>query len=607
MSIAALEKLTLVSHAEDEEAMVRWIQGQGCAHPIAIDSSAIDRVAGAGGEDGIPPVSPEALEALRFLEQAPRRRRQVSRSRREVARFDPLEVQEKALALKSRLVAARERREDLVQRLGILEPWGQFEYRPLEEMGGRRLWFYEIPLRDLSEIGTDAPWEILRRTERHAYVVAVSPEEPTDMPAPRAHVGDRPLSALVEELEELDLAIEDLETERERLSRWTELLSRNLDSLHDHDARERARRLMARNGPVRAFQAWVPTLRAPEIEAAAGERGYLCLRERPGPDDDPPTLLVNRPAWQAGEPLVTFYTTPGYGGWDPSGVVLVSFALFFAMILADAGYALVLGGVLALLWRRLGRSGESRRWRRLGLALFGGSLVYGLAVGSYFGMAPPPGSWLGAAHFLDHTDPPTMMRLCLALGVAHIVLGCLMESRSRRGSPEALAPLGWAAAVLGGGLAAAGRFGGGEALFLAGCALGAAGLLCVAVFAGAKERSPWKRLGRGFVSLSSVTGAFGDVLSYLRLFALGLAGSSLATTFNEMASGIRQSVAGPGLLLALLVAVPGHALNFLLCVVGGVIHGLRLNVIEFFNWSLKTEGRLFNPLRLRATQPWKTP
>jgi len=93
------------------------------------------------------------------------------------------------------------------------------------------------------------------------------------------------------------------------------------------------------------------------------------------------------------------------------------------------------------------------------------------------------------------------------------------------------------------------------------------------------------------------------VFSYLRLFALGLAGSSLASTFNDMAGQIRGAVPGVGLLLALLVLVPGHALNLLLGVTGGVIHGLRLNVIEFFNWSLKEEGHLFTPLHLR-TQTW---
>jgi V/A-type H+-transporting ATPase subunit I len=90
-----------------------------------------------------------------------------------------------------------------------------------------------------------------------------------------------------------------------------------------------------------------------------------------------------------GRDLVNFYMTPGYWGWDPSVIVLVSFAIFFAMILADAGYAAVLGLGLLVYWGRLGRSTVGRRFRPLLALIVIMSLCYGALVGSYFGIAPP--------------------------------------------------------------------------------------------------------------------------------------------------------------------------------------------------------------------------
>jgi V/A-type H+-transporting ATPase subunit I len=88
-------------------------------------------------------------------------------------------------------------------------------------------------------------------------------------------------------------------------------------------------------------------------------------------------------------------------------------------------------------------------------------------------------------------------------------------------------------------------------------------------------------------------------LSYLRLFALGLASAQLAVTFNGLSQDAAK-IGGVGTLLAILIAVFGHGINFVLAIMGGVVHGLRLNCIEFFNWSLTEEGRPFQPFRKKV-------
>jgi V/A-type H+/Na+-transporting ATPase subunit I len=98
-----------------------------------------------------------------------------------------------------------------------------------------------------------------------------------------------------------------------------------------------------------------------------------------------------------------------------------------------------------------------------------------------------------------------------------------------------------------------------------------------------------------------VTKLFGDVLSYMRLFALGLASASLAATFNGLATKIAGGMPGVGVLLAILVLLFGHAINIALGILSGVVHGLRLNYIEFFGWALSEEGYPFKAFARRRT------
>jgi len=107
------------------------------------------------------------------------------------------------------------------------------------------------------------------------------------------------------------------------------------------------------------------------------------------------------------------------------------------------------------------------------------------------------------------------------------------------------------------------------------------------------------RLLDGLQALTGISRAFGDVLSYLRLFALGLASAQLAATFNELIYKA-SCCAGIGSALAVVAVVFGHGLNFTLAIMSGVVHGLRLNCIEFFGWGLPDEGYPFEPFCKKA-------
>jgi len=187
----------------------------------------------------------------------------------------------------------------------------------------------------------------------------------------------------------------------------------------------------------------------------------------------------------------------------------------------------------------------------------------------------------------------------ISIGIGVVQVGCanLLVAWQRRNSLTALSSVGWSCIVFGGLCAGLGRNYALPHLFNSGVvALGLGGLL-VLLFSSkhALTLAPKQLVGRfvdGLKELAELSKAFGDVLSYLRLFALGLAGIKLAEVFNNLAASA-FALKGIWLILGISILLIGHTINFAMGILNGFVHGLRLNVIEFFNWSLHDEGMPF--------------
>jgi V/A-type H+-transporting ATPase subunit I len=502
-----------------------------------------------------------------------------------------------------RLRRLADRSFELDQMIEALGPWGDFRLPQPAELRGEQLWLYALPRKDRAALEqVQLPWAIVGRCETalHVAVVAKQPPPRSLLPVPRLETGDATLAELRAERAEVGIALEMAERARADLTRWRLALGAKLAAAEDADDRRAAAHQTLDDDRVFAVQGWAPADTAPALRRLAEERGLALVAEPPGRDDTPPTLLRAEGERKAmGSDLTSFYMSPGYRSWDPSLVVFTSFAIFFAMILADAGYALLLGLLTAFYWRRLGSSASGRRFRVLLAALGGASFVYGVAAGSYFGFAPPAGGWLERLRIVDVTDFEAMMRLSILIGAAHITIALAALAWLERGRGEGLSALGWIA-VIAGGLGLWLREG--EAVPRLATLLLGGGL--VAVFAGGLTAPPAgatlaARLGGAALGLTRATKLFGDLLSYLRLFALGLASASLAVTFNGLALGILHDRPGIGVLLAILVLLFGHAINIAIGLMSGVVHGLRLNYIEFFGWGLPEEGYPFRAFAKR--------
>jgi V/A-type H+/Na+-transporting ATPase subunit I len=592
MSVIPLKKVTLCGPAFEKQAILDELQTLGCLHLVAL------RAPPAEPEQALLERPEDAYKALKYLRDCPHKRHQIKESET----FDLEECVDRVLANKRRIGEVSDRCRALKQRIAEAEPWGDFNLPPVDEIGGLRLWFYRVPVGKVRAIPTGGMvWQTVYRDQRTVYVAVIAENEPPAgaMPVPRTHMGDRSLSQLRKELDQTELELDDLRAERESLTRWIAMMSKSLAEAENNAALIHAAGQTLDRDELFAVQGWGPHYEVERLAEFAGVRKLALLADDPTPVEMPPTLLDNPKALSGAEDLVGFFQTPGYRSCDPSPVLFFSFTLFFAMILSDAGYAALLGLVLLFSWARMGRTSIGRRMRILSLALITASLIWGAMVGSYFGVSPPQHSLFASFKFFDFSKADAMMQLSVGIGIVHLVLanGCM--AWHTKGNSAALVPLGWISVMLGG-----------FALWLsqtdeppmaslatAGTVMLGTGLVVVFLFSSQRSiKRPtdllW-RLFEGIFALTKSTKLFGDVLSYLRLFALGLASTSLATIFNHKAAHVLMAEKGLGVLLCLLIWIFGHGINLLLAVMSGIVHGLRLNFLEYYNWSVSEEGYPF--------------
>lgn len=597
MSVARLKKLSLVGPIERKTPTLSALQDLGCMHvlPLVPPPNEPEKINERGARD--------AYKALRFLADVPEQRRQIQRD----AGFDMADFVSEVLDLMARTRETRDRRDFLVHRIAAVRPWGDLDFPPTEELAGNRLWFYRLPLKhreDLAQV--KLPWAILEEDHRYIYAVLISPDEPEDdiLPIARTHVGSLPIHDLEAQLEEVEIALESLDAERVAQTRYLTLMRRNLSAAETAAELAHAEQKVRDADAVFAVQGWVPEDQVGAVLELAKPSDIAVLIEDPAADETPPTLLEQPEDRSAGVDLAMFYQVPGYSGWDPTVIVSVSFAIFFAMIVADAGYGVVILLGLLAYWKRLDGSVAARSWRRMGLAIAGATILYGILVGSYFGASPGEGGFWASLKILDLNDFTSMMILSIVVGVLHLVLANALAARAAWGQRKAMANLGWIGVLIGGFVLWLAYMAGSSVV--PGILLMIAGVGTIVFYSSERvieKPIDWLwRILEGAQSLGGAMGAFGDVLSYMRLFALGLASASLAITFNDLAFSVMDALKGPGILFGLLILIIGHILNFGLAMMSGVVHGLRLNYIEFFKWGLPDEGIAFRPFARKEVQ-----
>ncbi len=591
MSIVALNKLTLCGLKSEKLEVLKKLQILGGSHLIPFEKQNLST-------DLISQKSTDnVVHALKYLLQCVKKRKQIT----DTENFDRDSIVQQALQIQTDLRTLADQRDFLINRIEEIKPWGNFNLSTDVSLGGIKLWFYIIPKRSMKLLKDDLVYQVVHINNIHCFVVVLAKTEPStsSMPVPRTHTGTVPLSELKKQLQFIELALEDKQAERESLTRWIRLITLDLIENEDINALNAADSLCLTEQNLFLVQAWVPEKRVAEFIQFADDNALVSMVEDINNNDRPPTLLENPKLLAGGEEVVKFYQTPAYNGWDPSIVLFFSFALFFAMILSDAGYASFFGLLLSFKWQKLGKTEQGQRLRILALVTIIFSIIWGVLTGGYFGFSPPQNTFVESLKILDMNDFDSMMRLSITVGVLHIILANTIKAYQNKTKAEFIASLGWISLVMGGFIfwlvssqVLTSTLSNTFAYSLIGIGFG----LLLFFSSDRIFHKPsdlfWKLLD-GIKNVTQVTKIFGDILSYMRLFALGLASASLALTFNQLAEQAYLSESGLGLLFGILILLLGHTLNLMLCLMSGVVHGLRLNFIEFYNWSVSDEGYAF--------------
>ncbi len=599
MSIVELSKLTIFGMTDQHQSVLEELQQLGCVHLLPLRES--DDIKTERG-------SKDAITAYRYLLSAPMKRRLAT----DTAKFDREQLVRELLEIRDRRSELLAERDEFLNAIELVTPWGDFQLPAEDELPGQQFYFYLVPLRAQSQLPDDRIWQIVARDNRFAYLVVIASEEPLDIPFERVELDRRPLSQLRSQLEAVEEELEELHWQRVTLTRWRRMLRDDLDTADDQAAKRIAASGLQADEAVFALRGWIPVGATDDVRELAQRNQLAVTLEPPSEEESPPTLLHNPERVAGAEGCVTFYITPGYHTWDPTTMVYFSFSLFFAMIISDAGYGLFMAAMLWLFWGKIGEQKSGPRIRNLLLGIISATIIYGVLVGSYFGVEPPPGSlldylrvYIGGQPMLENQN--AMMVIAVSIGVAHLSLASVINGMHTRKNLRWVGHFGWAMLMIGAFLIGSGMMAELESMKRIGVGLASLSGICIIFFSSDRPLLTFNpkthalRLVDGVMQVPNLSKAFGDVLSYLRLFALGLASAQLAITFNDLAGGIYQK-GGIGILLAIVILVVGHGINFLLCLMGGVVHGLRLNCIEFFNWGLTQEGYAFEPFKKKANR-----
>lgn len=368
-----------------------------------------------------------------------------------------------------------------------------------------------------------------------------------------------------------------------------------------------AREALGGDERIACLRGFCPTARLAELNRRAAESGWGLVVTEPGDDDPTPTLLRNSRFTALFQPVMDFLRVlPGYREFDASGLFLIFFTLFFAMILGDAGYGLLLLATTFVASRCF--PAIPRRTLPLFYLLTAATVIWGAMSGLWFGvpqLAELPGLRglvVPALNAFVTDNEATLIWLCLTLGAVHLTLAHLWVAWRHR-SLQSLADLGWMLVVWAAYVAAIWVLVGDGRLSVA-IMLAVGGLLGVVLFGEQTGGNFARGIGRGVLNLPlnllTAISSFSDMVSYLRLFAIGLASKEVAVAFNRLALevGFGDGVAA---LSAVLLVLLGHTVNLLLGALGVVVHGLRLNLLEFSrHLNVTWSGIPYEPFRLLA-------
>ncbi|MCF7908396.1 MAG: hypothetical protein K9L86_05965 [Candidatus Omnitrophica bacterium] len=495
------------------------------------------------------------------------------------------------------------RLKELEERLELVKKLGHASVNDLDKLKGVGAFvkLYRCNSRALKRIPKDKMIQIIFRKGREVYIAFIGTKDDdcldfleVGIPQESQQSLERKIHGLKRDLGSVEKQLREFSTYRSCLKIYRKELLKRLELGH-------VRFGAGFKEGIYYLQGFCPKQSVEAVELAAAKNGWAVMVQEPEDPQEVPTLIKN-PRWIGiVKPIFKFMgTVPGYDEFDISFWFLLSFSLFFAMLIGDAGYGFLFLTVSFFLSRKF-RS-LPREPFVLAYVLSAATIVWGAVTGTWFGVekiGQLPGfnylvinrinSFVGSNHNF-------MMYLCLFIGVGHLSIAHLKRAFAFINSLKALAQVGWIF-ILWAIFFLAGTYILNKPFPASGPLLLTVGLGLVILFS-----NPQKNFFKGvLVSLAdlplSIISSFSDIVSYLRLFAVGYATVVVASSFNNMAlsGGINNPLAA---LAAAIILVLGHSLNILLGFMAVIVHGVRLNMLEFSgHLGMQWSGKEYKPFR----------
>lgn len=519
------------------------------------------------------------------------------------------------LKMESEIESAKQKITALDKAYRILKPWGKFSkelIEKLEEQGFRIRFFTVAEKKFNTDWLKEYNLEVISHGEGQTYFVIVQRGDgEINIEAEEVKAPERPASDVLKEKKEVEDRIAEIfNYYRENAAAFIPVLEKaraqtedriSFDNVVQNTEKEADNKLMI-------LQGWVPEPKQKPVEDFLNEQDIYYQVDNPGQGEKVPIMLRNGKYSRLFEPIGKLYSLPKYGELDLTPFFAPFFMLFFGFCLGDAGYGLLFLIVATLLKPRM--KPEMKRILGLMQWLGGATILFGAISGTFFGInlieVAEEGrvDWLVSIRDLMLSSEK-MFYFALVLGGIQIVYGMFIKAANlarQRGFKYALSTIGWIFLIIGGGIIflLKNQINEGLITILTYIVLAISGVLVL--FMNNPDKNVLVNFGGGLWEVYSiVTGVLGDLLSYIRLFALGVSSAILGYVFNDLALQMSGNTPVVSQLIFLIIILIGHGLNIFMASLGAFVHPMRLTFVEFYkNAGFSGGGKAYNPFRKKA-------
>ncbi|MFP4364342.1 MAG: V-type ATP synthase subunit I [Spirochaetia bacterium] len=526
-----------------------------------------------------------------------------------------LETAEYVLKRNEELRKHKEQRDKIERELERLQVWGDFNPRDIKELVEENI---HIALCQASKDALKQPVENgivipVKTTKTTVYVAVISYKEAPRLPDRYEAVPlpEKSTKQLKTDLELINSVITNNQDEIVSLYPLRDELIEAENTLAEEIEFERVRAGMGSEEQIAFLTGYIPEKKADVLKKAAQKNSWGLIITEPSPDDAVPTLVEHRGITKLTKPVFELLgIVPGYQEVDISLIFLIALLVFVGMIVGDAGYGLILVAGTAFAQAKL-KSVPKVTFHLL-YFMWAMVIIWGSITGTWFGS-----EFLAQETFLSMFVIPeiasfpemgvdsskNIMVICFILGLIQLSLACIERFFRELPSLKAFAQIGWLLVLFGAMYFVMDMVIGTTVLFGIDLSnlliLIPIGLGMIVLFSEQKGNF-FKGVLHGlnpiniFMYLMDGINSFANIISYVRLFAVGLATVAVAESFNQLALSIPIPV------VPVVVLFLGHSLNIIMAVLAIAVHGLRLNMLEYSRqMGLEWSGFEYNPFRVK--------